>query len=197
MIMLPVLLLHGKERLHFSIVSLLAFLFLFLAITNISAFKKRYINDLEDDLSQTAVTPDLTETRMKRWGLELQIIEQSPVIGYGGGSEKNILQKNYFEKKFYRSYLVELNAHNQYFSFLIKAGMIGLFLYLYILCFSFSKAMKKKDFIFLSFLILISVVSLSENILDVNKGIFFYSFFLSLFLLNDSKEPINIVTERH
>ena len=197
MITLPVLLLHGKERLHFSIVSLLAFLFLFLAITNINGFKKRYINDLEDDLSQTAVTPDLTETRMRRWGLELEIIGQSPVIGYGGGSEKNILQKNYFEKKFYRSYLVELNAHNQYFSFLIKAGMIGLFLYLYILYFSFSKAIKKKNFIFLSFLILISVVSLSENILDVNKGIFFYSFFLSLFLLSDSKEQINIVTERH
>jgi hypothetical protein len=74
---------------------------------------------------------------------------------------------------------------------LVKAGIIGLLIYLYVLYFSFSKAVKWKDFIFLSFLILISVVSISENILDVNKGIFFYSFFLSLFLLGKSKEKTN------
>jgi O-antigen ligase len=188
LIAVPALLLTGKKRWQFLMASLLAFVFLFIAITSINALKKRYISDLKNDLTKNAVTPDFTETRMKRWGLELKLIAQSPVFGYGGGSEKYILKKKYFEKKFYRSYLVELNAHNQYFSFLIKAGVIGLFLYLYILYFSFSIAVQKRDFLFLSFLILISIVSISENILDVNKGIFFYSFFLSLFLLSDSKE---------
>jgi hypothetical protein len=75
---------------------------------------------------------------------------------------------------------------------LIKAGIIGLLIYLYVLYFSFLKASKRKDFLFLSFLILISVVSISENILDVNKGIFFYSFFLSVFLITGFKEKINI-----
>jgi O-antigen ligase len=119
------------------------------------------------------------------------LISHSLIVGHGGGSEKYFLKKKYFENKFYRSYLVELNAHNQYFSFLIKAGIIGLLIYLYVLYFSFSKAVQKRDFLFLSFLILISVVSISENILDVNKGIFFYSFFLSLFLLGKSKEKTN------
>jgi O-antigen ligase len=192
LIALPALLLHGKKRWQFSIASLLGLFFLFIAITNINALKKRYISDLKDDLTKNAVTPDLTETRMKRWGLELQLISRSPIVGHGGGSEKYVLKKKYFEKKFYRSYLVELNAHNQYFSFLVKAGIIGLLIYLYVLYFSFSKALKRKDFLFLSFLILISVVSISENILDVNKGIFFYSFFLSLFLITGFKEKINI-----
>ena len=192
LIALPALLLHGKKRWQFSIASLLGLFFLFIAITNINALKKRYISDLKDDLTKNAVTPDLTETRMKRWGLELQLISHSPIVGHGGGSEKYVLKKKYFEKKFYGSYLVELNAHNQYFSFLIKAGIIGLLIYLYVLYFSFSKAIKRKDFLFLSFLILISVVSISENILDVNKGIFFYSFFLSLFLITGFKEKINI-----
>lgn len=194
LITVPALLLRGKKRWQFSIVSLLGFCFLFFAITNINPLRKRYINDLENDLSKNAVTPDLTETRMKRWALELKLISQSPVVGYGGGSEKYILKKKYFEKKFYRSYLVELNAHNQYFSFLIKAGIIGLFLYLYILYFSFSKALQKRDFIFSSFLVLIFIVSVSENILDVNKGIFFYSFFLSLFLLSGSNVKIKSQT---
>jgi len=191
-IAVPALLLHGKKRWQFLIASLLGLFFLFFAITSINALKKRYISDFKDDLTKNAVTPDLTETRMKRWGLELQLISHSPIVGHGGGSEKYVLKKKYFEKKFYRSYLVELNAHNQYFSLLIKAGIIGLLIYLYIFYFSFSKAIRRKDFLFSSFLILISVVSISENILDVNKGIFFYSFFLSLFLLTDFKEKINI-----
>jgi O-antigen ligase len=187
-IAIPVLLLQGKERLHFSVVSLVVFIVVISAITNIDSLRKRYVNDLEDDLSETAVTPDLTETRMKRWVLELDLIRQSPWIGYGSGSEKQVLKNKYFEEKFYRSYLVELNAHNQYFSFLINSGMIGLLLYLYILFFGFSKAIKRRDFLLLSFLILIAVVSVSENILDVNKGIFFYSFFSSLFLLNRNEK---------
>lgn len=187
-IAIPALLLHRKKRLHFSIVSLLVFMVVIFAITNIDSLRKRYVHDLEDDLSQTAITPDLTETRMKRWVLELQLIKQSPWIGYGSGSEKQVLMDKYFEEKFYRSYLVELNAHNQYFSFLITSGIVGLLLYLYVLFYGFSKAIKRRDFLLLSFLILIAVVSVSENILDVNKGIFFYSFFSSLFLLNTKQK---------
>jgi O-antigen ligase len=166
---------------------LLVLLLVISAITNIDSLRKRYVSDLEDDLSENAITPDLTETRMERWNLEWQLIKQSPLIGYGGGSETSVLKEKYFEQKFYRSYLFELNAHNQYFSFLIKSGVIGLLVYLYFLFFGFSTAIKKKDFLLLAFLILIAVVSVSENILDVNKGIFFYSFFSSLFLLSHKK----------
>ncbi len=188
-IAIPALLLHGKERLHFSVVSLVVFSVVISAITNIDSFRKRYLNDLKEDLSETAVTPDLTETRMKRWLLELELIKQSPLIGYGSGSEKQVLRNKYFQEKFYRSYLIELNAHSQYLSFLINSGIVGLLLYLYILLYGFFKSIKKRDFLLLAFLILIAVVSVSENILDVNKGIFFYSFFSSLFLLN-GKEKI-------
>ncbi|MGN6531849.1 MAG: O-antigen ligase family protein [Ginsengibacter sp.] len=187
-IAIPALLLQGKERLHFSVVSLIIFFVVIWAITNIDSLRKRYVNDLKEDLSETAVTPDLTETRMKRWVLEWQLIKQSPLIGYGSGSEKQVLKNKYFEEKFYRSYLVELNAHSQYLSFLINSGIVGLLLYLYILSYGFSRSIKKRDFLLLAFLILIAVVSVSENILDVNKGIFFYSFFSSIFLLNHKEK---------
>jgi len=187
-IAIPALLLQGKKRLHFSIVSLAVFFVIISAITSIDSLRKRYISDLEDDLSETAVTPDLTETRMKRWVLELQLIKQSPWIGYGSGSEKQVLKDKYFDEKFYRSYLVELNAHNQYLSFLINSGIAGLLLYLYILFYGLSKAIKGREFLLMAFLILIAVVSVSENILDLNKGIFFYSFFFPLFLLSSNEQ---------
>ena len=187
-ITIPVLLLHGKKRLQFSVVSLLGFLLIVFAINNIGSLKKRYVSDLENDLSENAITADMSETRMTRWNLEMKLILKSPFIGYGNGSEKYILKEKYFERKLYRSYLLELNAHNEYLSFLINAGVVGLLLYLYTLYFGFSLAIKKKDFLFLSFLIVIAIVSISENILDVNKGIFFYSFFFSFFLLSTSNE---------
>ncbi|HUZ61635.1 MAG TPA: O-antigen ligase family protein [Hanamia sp.] len=191
-IAVPTLLLYGKKKLRFFLISFLAFLLIAFTITSVGSLKKRYISDLETDLSENGITPDHSETRMKRWNLEWEIILKSPVIGYGSGSEKYVLKNNYFEKKFYISYLLRLNAHNQYLSFLLNTGIIGLLLYLYILYYGFSSAIKRKDFLQLSFMILIAVVSVSENILDVNKGIFFYSFFFSLFALSIPKENITV-----
>ncbi|MEO8853205.1 MAG: O-antigen ligase family protein [Ginsengibacter sp.] len=180
---IPAMLLKGKKRLQFSVGAFIAFLLIILAITNIDSLRERYINELENDLTENGVTPDLSKTRAARWNLELRLISKSPFIGYGSGSEKYILKDKYFENKFYVSYLLELNSHNQYLGFLINAGVFGLLLYLYILYFGFATAIKNRDFLFVSLLILITIVSISENILNVNKGIFFYSFFFSFFLL--------------
>ena len=185
---IPVFLLKGKIRLQFFIISLVAFTLIILAILNVSPLKKRYLTDFENDLGENVVTSDFSETRMERWSMEMELIKQSPIIGYGNGSEKYLLKEDYFKNKFYKSFLLELNAHNQYLSFLINTGIIGLLLYLYVLYFGFSVAIIGKDFIFISFLILIGIISVSENILAVNKGVLFYSFFYSLFMITDSKK---------
>lgn len=185
---IPVFLLKGKIRLQFFIIFLVAFTLIILAILNVSPLKKRYLTDFENDLGENVVTSDFSETRMERWSMEMGLIKQSPIIGYGNGSEKYLLKEDYFKNKFYKSFLLELNAHNQYLSFLINTGIIGLLLYLYVLYFGFSVAIRRKDFIFISFLILIGIVSVSENILAVNKGVLFYSFFYSLLMSTDSKK---------
>jgi O-antigen ligase len=183
----PFLLLHGRKKLLYFITSLAISLLVIVTITQISSLKKRYISDLQNDLSDYTNPGDQSESRMLRWELEWQLIQQSPLIGYGTGAEINILKNRYFENKFYKSYLVELNAHSQYLSFLIKAGIPGLLLFLYVLYYGFASAIKGKDFIFLSFMIILSIVSVSENILDLNKGVFFYAFFYSLLLITTSK----------
>ena len=184
----PALLINGKQKFYFSAVSVLLFLFLLLAITDIDALRKRYMSNLENDLTENAITPDLSETRMTRWKLEMRLISGAPFTGYGGGAEKYVLKEKYFQEKFYRSFLIALNAHNEYLSFLINAGVFGLLLYLFVLSFGFSRAIKQRDFLLLSLMILLSLVSISENILDVNKGIFFYSFFFSFFLLTPAQK---------
>ena len=47
----------------------------------------------------------------------------------------------------------------------------------------------------LSFMVLVTVVSFSEDLLDVNKGIFFYAFFFSFFILSKKKKLSDICLE--
>ena len=181
----PLLLFKGKKRVRFSVISLSLSLALFFVISNIDAFKVRYFNELKKDLVNKAELVEINEPRMARWELIMGLVKRSPVIGYGTGAEKQMLKEKYFENRLYSSYINEFNTHSEYLSLLLKMGIIGLALFLYTLFTGFASAWKKRDLLFFGFLILISIVGVSENVLDLNKGIFFYSFFFSLFLLRD------------
>lgn|ERR1017187_168975 len=188
----PFFLLQGKKSIVFFVVALSASAIVFFIITQVNALKKRYIYDLENDLTEYRDPGDLTESRMARWNLEWQLIQKSPLVGYGTGSEEFVLKEKYFENKFYRSYLLGLNAHNQFLSFLINTGLVGLLVYLYIFYYGLRLAIKRKDFLLFSFLTVLIIVSFSENILGVSKGVLFYSFFLSFFLLIIPIEELDI-----
>jgi len=188
----PFFLIGGKKKLIFFLGALSFTALIFAIITQVTTLKKRYIFDLENDLSEYRDPGDLTESRMARWNLEWRLIQKSPLLGYGAGSEKFVLKDSYFENKFYRSYLLGLNAHNQFLSFLLTAGLIGLLVYLYLFYYGLGVAIKRKDFLLLSFLIILLIVSLSENILDVSKGVLFYGFFFSFFLLTDSNKKLRV-----
>ena len=56
---------------------------------------------------------------------------------------------------------------------------MGLLIYLATLIAGFRMALKRKDLLFFTFMLLITIVSASENVLDVDKGIIFYAFFFS------------------
>jgi len=189
---IPVFLLQRKKRSIFFLSALSFAALIFTIIMQVTTLKKRYIYDLENDLSEYRDPGDLTESRMARWNLEWRLIQKSPLLGYGAGSEKFVLKDSYFENKFYRSYLLGLNAHNQFLSFLLTAGLIGLLVYLYLFYYGLGVAIKRKDFLLLSFLIILLIVSLSENILDVSKGVLFYGFFFSFFLLTDSNKKLRV-----
>ena len=182
-IIFPFIAFTGKKRVRFILIAMTLSLLLFFAFLNIDSFKVRYVNELRTDITKKADLIEIKEPRMIRWGLITGLIKKSPVIGYGQGAEKNLLKEIYFENKLFISYLNEFNTHNQYLSFLLKTGIIGLALFIFVLYFGVAAAWREKDLLFLSFLFLIMIVCISENLLDLNKGIFFYSFLFSAFLI--------------
>lgn len=158
-----------------------------LAITKIEPLKERYIAEMKQDMGNVSIQNKILEPRIVRWESALPLIKSKPILGYGCGSEKKLLKERYFENKLYNSYLHELDIHNQYLSFLIRNGVVGLLIFLVTLYIGFRVAWRNKDAVFMSFMTLISVVAFSEDILFVNKGIFFYAFFFSLFLVTANK----------
>jgi O-antigen ligase len=185
-IAIPYFLLTGKSRIKYILIAAALSVLVIAGIFSIDTFKDHYVANLKKDLSK-ATDNELTDPRLARWGVALKLAGESPVIGHGSGSEIQLLKERYFEHKFYRSYLHGLNAHNQYISFLIKTGIWGLLAYLATLFFGLRIAMKRKDLLLFSFLTLIAIVSFSENVLDVDKGTFFYAIFFSVFVFGGSK----------
>jgi O-antigen ligase len=193
----PYFLLQGSRRKQFIMISIFISCMAVIGIFNTHAFKDRYLSELKEDLSPS-FTGQTVEPRLERWKITANLISKSPITGYGAGSEIQLLQQQYFAKKFYSSFLHHLNSHNEYLSFLIKSGIWGLAVYLATLVYGFKKAIRKRDVVFFSFMVLIAIVSLSENILDVDKGVIFYSFFFSFFVFAaEHKEPINIPIKGH
>jgi O-antigen ligase len=145
--------------------------------------KRRYLDELRTDLDVTSSK----EGRTVRWEAIGEVILKKPIIGYGTGSEKQVLKEEYLDKKFYTSYSLEMNTHNQYLACLLRAGIFGVMIYLLTLGFGFYTAIKYRDILFLGFMIIVGITSVSENILEINKGIFFYGFFFSFFIFSNKK----------
>jgi O-antigen ligase len=184
----PLLLFRGRKRLQFFLATSVISAAVLILIYSVDSFKTRYVSELKTDLTDKVKIIENTEPRLARWEAILELIKQSPFIGYGNGAETTLLKEKYFSKGLYISYLNEFNTHNQYLAVMLKTGIIGLLFFLFIIYFGYASAIRSKDLLLLSFMIIITVVSISENLLDLNKGIFFYGFFFSLLLLQRNAE---------
>lgn len=190
---LPYFLLTGARRVKYITIAALVTVLAVVAIFNSNALRNRYFVELKQDLSKQ---PDgkTTDSRLARWDVATGLIIKAPVFGYGAGSEMGLLHEAFFKGKLYNSYLNGLNAHSQYLSFLIKSGIAGLLVYLATLSFGFKISFRQKDIPFFTFMVLIAIVSFSEDLLDVDKGTFFYAFFFSFFVFSykgNSHNPPN------
>jgi len=189
-IAIPYFVLKSSKRWKFVIVSSSVSLILIAGVLYSGTFRERFLNEFKLDLSNASVN-EVNDGRLARWQVVTGLISNKPVIGYGTGSEMGLLQNAFYTHKLYNSYLNKLNAHNEYLSMLLKSGIIGFLIYAATLIWGFLISLKQKDLLFFSFILLIIIASMSENVLDVDKGIFFYAFFYSFFVYSIKKPDYN------
>jgi O-antigen ligase len=191
----PLLVLEKSQRVRFLTKTLLISASLATFVLSLKVFRERYLIALKDDLYENRGIVEING-RFDRWSTAVELIRKAPIFGTGSGSELILLRNLYFEKKMYVSYLLSLNAHNQYLSFLINSGFVGLLVYLSTIGWGLWRSIRNRDILSFSFMLLLVVVSLSEDLLDVNKGIFFYAFFFPFFALSSKSRNVEARKEK-
>lgn len=186
-----------KNKFRYLLISIVILSTGFFIITSVPYLKERFFTDLIADIKPlrngSYINYNTAEPRVERWKGAVELIKKSPVIGYGTGDEIEILKVEYAKRGFFISYLENFNSHNQYISYLLKNGITGLCIFLFAFCYYLSLAILKKDFMYLSFLLLLLIGFYTENILDSNKGIVFFALFNTLFgysILSDRRKSL-------
>lgn len=181
-IAVPFLLTTGKKRLRLFTATFFLTVIALVVVLHNEHLHSRYLLQLKQDLRSDTGAVEDPEPRMARWQCAWELIKMSPWIGYGTGAETDKLKGKYYTHHLMISYANNLNAHNEFISLWLKTGILSVLWYVGLLIVGFRKAFRRRDIYLIAFLLIIVCISCAENILDVNKGIFFFSCFFVFFL---------------
>ena len=121
--------------------------------------------------------------RIEYWKTATHIIQKHPFIGLGTGDVQQAFNQQYEEDQSSLSDRFRLRSHQQFLTFWVAFGVFGplmLLLAIY-LCYRYRKA--ENSFISLGFLLIVSLSFLSEDTLETQAGVTFFSFFISFLFL--------------
>ena len=122
-------------------------------------------------------------TRIALWTCAVDEIKKRPFLGSGVGDVQNDLIENYKEKNFYFALESNYNCHNQYLDILHSNGMVGLFVFLFLIGYLIVRSLKDKNWILFGLVLVFLVACLTENILGRNQGVVLVSLLISLMIL--------------
>jgi O-antigen ligase len=123
------------------------------------------------------------DDRARLWNGVVEAIKISPVFGAGTGAEQILINKGYEKVGYTEGILNSYNAHNQYLQFWVRNGLAELICFIALLIYLFLQALKLKSLTFLIFLMMVSMLMFTESFLNVQKGIVFFYFFVSVFTM--------------
>ena len=133
-----------------------------------SPFSKRSINNRKG--SRAAVN-----------SCTIDLIQKAILFGHGVGTPKIMLNKCYETKNFELGMRYNLNSHNYYFHIILSIGSIGFILFAYMFYHNFKFTLTSKDLLYFSFLLIIAVNLITENIIFRAHGVLFFALFNALF----------------
>jgi O-antigen ligase len=151
-----------------------------------------------DEIRETKFEPPLgihfnsTNLRIAQLLCSKEILTDNWFLGVGTGDAQKELNECYkghgWSPALYeRSY----NTHNQFIQTWITLGIPGLLLLLLILANLIALAIRRNDYLLLSFVILFALCSMTESMFEKNKGVIFFACFSVLLTLRcqlDSEE---------
>lgn len=129
-----------------------------------------------------------TNIRYHLWNTAIEVISDNPVLGVGIGDIKEVLVAYYKKNNYSYGVKERISPHNQYLHTGVILGMIGIIALFLMFFYPLLIAFRNKDWIYTSFLIIVILNCLTESVIEVQKGILFYSFFnMVLFIRMNNK----------
>jgi len=119
--------------------------------------------------------------RVVAWETALKVMVEQP-MGVGTGDVTNVLKEHYLSDGESYAYKKELNPHNQFLQSGVEFGWLGMVLLMVIMAAGFRIALRHRDFLFFSFLLLLGLNMLFESFLEVQSGVVFFGFFFCFFV---------------
>ena len=111
------------------------------------------------------------------WSSALELIKESPWIGYGIGDIQSVLDTYYKANNLEK--LVYLNAHNQYLQFFLHYGILIASLLLGFIISVIRKVILQKRYFLLFCWFIVLSFSITETILDRQWGVVLFAFVLN------------------
>lgn len=173
-------------------------LFAFIIINKVPSLKQKFDEIIE--INKIGFDKNNYKSISSRFGkleASLKVIKKYPILGTGTGDLMSELVLIYKEMNFTAGIKKKYNPHNQFLDNIARNGVLGIVSLVIIYFLPLYVSKKEKDSFYLSFVLVIIGVSLTESILDVHKGITFYTFFNTMLfydILKDQK--INSVNLR-
>jgi hypothetical protein len=121
----------------------------------------------------------------------LGMIGMSPIVGVGTGDIRDAFTQYYTETKSRLKPQWQNRSHNQYLSIGAAFGIIGMIWFVLALFYPLTYSFVRKDFLYIVFFIIVTLSMLSEDTLETQAGITFFTFFQCLFLLGKKEDSVN------
>jgi O-antigen ligase len=121
------------------------------------------------------------DKRAKSWKSALKLFYESPIIGYGLGSNKELLINEYKKIEFTEGVNNKLNEHNAYLSILVTGGLVMLILFLWVFVKITVKAIKLNDWLYLTSITIFLLSMFTESLMNRQKGIEYLCLMVCLF----------------
>jgi O-antigen ligase len=134
-----------------------------------------------------------TTIRIQIWKSAWSLFGKNLLTGVGAGDVHDELNKEYARNNFTRGPESAFNSHNQFLGTAVALGIIGLLVLIALLALPSLRAWQKKSWIYVLFIAIIALNSMTEAILERQAAILLFAFFFSLFAVsvyNRSEEAV-------
>lgn len=140
------------------------------------------VNEYDEFMNNRFVNGHSLTMRLYFWQAAVHVIKRNLLIGVGTGDVQRELNKTYVEIKSPLNETWYKRPHNQFLTFAVAFGSVGLIIFILSLIYPIISLRKYLPMVYWAFIIVVLISFLVEDTLETQAGVVFYTFFNSLFL---------------